>query len=169
MKRLIIGFITGFYLLGCQENETLKDDYTGNEAVYSLQQASDYAVDGTVTFKEKTDGTTDIVVTLSGTEGSSEHPVHLHLGDITKPGADVAALLNPVPGNSGISETNLKMLSDETPITYKQLTDLNACIKIHLASSGPDRDIILAGGNIGTAASTAVSTGRSGIGICNSK
>lgn len=168
MKKLILGFVTAFFLLGCQENENLNDDYTGNEVVYALQQASAYSVDGTVTFKERTDGTTAVIVTLSGTEGNSEHPVHLHLGNITEPGADVAALLNPVLGKSGISETKLSRLSDETPVTYKELIDLNACVKIHLAASGPDRDIILAGGNVGIAAETDVSTGRSGIGICKS-
>lgn len=169
MKKLVLGFATGFYLLGCQENENLREDYTGNEVVYALQQASAYTVDGTVTFKEKIDGTAAIIISLSGTDGNSEHPVHLHMGDIIEPGADVAALLNPVLGKSGVSETNLLRLSDETPISYRQLIDLNACIKIHLAASGPDRDIILAGGNIGLAANTDVSTGRSGIGICNSK
>lgn len=168
MKKLILGFVTAFYMLGCQDNENLNEDYTGNEVVYALQQASAYTVNGTVTFRERTDGATTVVVTLSGTEGNSEHPVHLHLGNITEPGADVAALLNPVLGKSGTSETNLSQLSDETPLTYKQLIDLNACIKIHLAASGPDRDIILAGGNVGLAANTDASTGRSGIGICNS-
>jgi hypothetical protein len=169
MKRLIVGLVIGISLLACQENEGIKSEYTGNEMVYPLQQGSAYAIDGTVTFKEKSDGTASILVSLSGTEGNSEHPVHLHFGDITKPGADVAALLNPVLGKTGTSETNLLRLSDETSITYNQLIDLEASIKIHLAASGPDRDIILAGGNIGVAASRGITTGRSGIGICNSK
>lgn len=168
MKWLILGLAIGASLVACQENENIKSDYSGDETVYPLQQASAYNVNGTVTFKEKCDGSASIIVALSGTEGNIEHPVHLHLGNITAPGADVAALLNPVLGKSGMSETQLLRLADETSITYKQLIDMNACIKVHLAASGPDRDVILAGGNIGLAA-TDLSTGRSGIGICKSE
>lgn len=166
---MVLGLVIAVSLMACQENESFKRDYSGSETVYPLQQASDYTINGTVTFKEECDGTALIVVALSGTEGNIEHPVHLHLGDITATGADVAALLNPVLGKTGISETKLLTLADESPITYKQLINLNACIKVHLAASGPDRDVILAGGNIGSAASTDLSSGRSGIGICSSK
>jgi len=154
MKKLILGLAIGVSLIACQDNESVRNEYTGSETVYSLQQGSAYNVNGTVTFKEKCDGSALVAVAL---------------GNISSPGADVAALLNPVLGSSGISETHLLRLSDETPINYKQLIDLNACIKIHLAASGPDRDIILAGGNIGLAAEDDLSSGRSGIGICKSE
>lgn len=169
MKSLVWVLAGALLLLACQEDDRTNQEFTGNETVYSLQQASDYVVDGTVTFKEKNDGTTVVVVALSGTEGSIEHPVHLHLGNISAPGADVAALLNPVVGKTGLSETTLKQLSNETVVTYKELIKLDACIKVHLASSGPDRDIILAGGNVGSAAVIDPLTGRSGIGVCKSE
>jgi len=168
MKSLVLSIVGGLLMLACQEDDRINQDYTGNETVYALQQGSAYAVDGTVTFKEKTDGSAVVVVALSGTEGSIEHPVHLHLGNIAAPGADVAALLNPVLGKSGMSETTLNLLSDETKITYKELTKMNACIKVHLSASGPDRDIILAGGNVGSAAVIDATSGRLGIGVCKS-
>ena len=40
--------------------------------------------------------------------------------------------------------------------------------KFTLAASGPDRDIVLAGGNIGVASSD-VAGGRAGVGICKSE
>jgi hypothetical protein len=170
MNRLIWGVALGVALIACQDNnEAVKSEFSGNETVYALQQTSDYPVSGSVTFKEKLDGTTKVVVQLSGTEGNIEHPVHLHLGDITKPSVDVAALLTPVLGSTGKSETDLSRLSDESSITYKQILDLNACIKIHLAASGADRDIILSAGNIGVASSTDMSSGRVGIGVCKSE
>lgn len=169
MKRVILGLTIGMALIACQEDESIRSEFSGKETVYSLQPASAYNVNGTVTLKEKCDGSAVIVVALSGTEGNIEHPVHLHLGNIEAPGADIAALLNPVPGKTGMSETTLIRMADETPITYEQLIDLNACIKVHLAASGPDRDVILAGGNIGLAAAQDLSTGRSGIGICRSE
>jgi len=169
MKRLIFALGIGMLAMACQENENISVDTTGNEMVYPLQQASDYAVSGTVTFREKCDGATLVVVSLTGTEGDIEHPVHLHLGDLTASGTDVAALLNPVFGNTGKSETSLRQLADESVVSYRQLIELNACIKVHLSASGPEREIILAGGNVGSAISSDVSGGRSGIGVCKSE
>ena len=168
MKRIALALFVGAAVTACQENENISVDTTGNEMVYPLQQASDYAINGTVRVREKCDGSSIVTVSLTGTEGDIEHPVHLHLGNISEPGADVVALLNPVLGSTGQSETLLKQLSDETQITYRQLIDLNACIKVHLAASGPDRDIVLAGGNIGVASSD-MAGGRAGVGICKSE
>jgi hypothetical protein len=168
MKSIVLALFVGAVITACQESENISVDTTGNEMVYPLQQASDYAISGTVSVREKCDGSSIVTVSLTGTEGDIEHPVHLHLGNISEPGADVVALLNPVLGSTGQSETLLKQLSDETQITYRQLVDLNACIKVHLAASGPDRDIVLAGGNIGVASSD-VAGGRAGVGICKSE
>ncbi len=120
-----------------------------------------------VTFREKLDGTTLITVELDGTSGNIQHPVHLHLGNISVDGSDVAALLTPVTGSTGKSETIITQLSDDSKVSYAQLIALDACIKVHLAASGPDKDIILAGGNIGKAASD--DAGRVGFGSCKSE
>ncbi len=171
MKKLIyVLFLSGFGVFtSCQDSGTVEEsDFTGNEASYALQAGSTYPISGTATFKEKRDGSTLIVVTVSGTEGDLQHPVHLHLGNIGAPPADISALLNPVFGKSGLSETTLNKLADESSISYKQLIDLNACIKIHLSSSGPDKDVILAAGNIGEAAAD-VSGGRIGNSTCKSE
>lgn len=168
MKKVFAGFVAIVVLVGCQENEPIQTDFTGNEMVYPLQAGSVYQISGTATFKERKDGNTSITIALTGTEGSIEHPVHLHLGDISAPGAEVAALLNPVLGSTGKSETTFTMLADETAVSYKQLVDLNACIKIHLAASGPDRDIILAGGNIGSAEGARIAASDQ-IGLCKSE
>jgi hypothetical protein len=168
MKKVILGVFAGALLMACQENESISVETTGNEMVYPLQKASDYDISGTVSIKEKCDGSSIVVVSLTGTEGDIEHPVHLHLGNVGEANSDVAALLNPVIGSTGQSETLLKHLSDETQVTYRQLLDLNASIKVHLAAIGPERDIILAAGNIG-AASADVAGGRAGVGICKSE
>lgn len=168
MKKVIAGMVLMAMFWGCQESETLETDLTGNEIVYALQAGSlNYpAIAGTATFREKKDGSTVISISLTGTEGTIQHPVHLHLGSLTTPDADVAALLTPVLGSSGKSETTLTLLADENTITYNQLVNLDACIKIHLAETGPDRDIILAGGNIGKS-SAAKTSDR--IAICKSE
>ncbi len=167
MKKVIWAFAATFSFLACQENENAKSEFTGNETTYALQAGSTYNISGTVIFKEKVGGSTLAVVNLTGTEGNLQHPVHLHLGEISTPGTDVAALLNPVLGETGISETLITKLADETEITYSQIIALEACVKIHLAAAGPERDIILAGGNIGSAKGSI--SGRQDIGICKSE
>ncbi len=155
-------------LLGCQKSEVVTS-FTGNEATYALQQGSNFAVSGTIVFKERKDGKVTAVVQITGTDGDSRLPVHLHLGDISKPGVDIALLLNPVSASTGKSETTFNKLSDESPIDYAQLTSLVACIKIHRGDSGPDRDIILAAGNIGAAVTQPASNGRTGVAVCKSE
>jgi hypothetical protein len=163
----LIGFLGVLFILtSCQEGENASD-FTGAETTYALQQGSEYMVYGTATFKERRDGTTTILVALTGTDGNGKLPVHVHLGEIGRPAAEVAALLNPVTATTGISETTISKLADDSAVSYRDLIKLAACIKIHLSDTGAGRDVILAAGNIGTA--TSASSSRSGIGICKSE
>jgi len=168
MKGWIGAIALSMALLSCQESETVSE-FTGNEVTYALQQTSDFKVSGTVTIKEKKDGTSLVLLQLEGTDGDMKLPVHLHLGDISAPDAEIAALLNPVVASTGISETSLTQLANETKLSYNELIDLEASIKIHLSDVGPERDIILAGGNIGAIASKGIANGRVGIGVCKSE
>lgn len=167
MKKVFWAFAATLSFLACQENESAKSEFTGNETTYALQAGSTYNISGTVTFKEKVGGSTLAAINLTGTEGNLQHPVHLHLGEVSFDGAEVAALLNPVLGKTGVSETIITKLEDETAITYEQIIALQACVKVHLAAAGPERDIILAAGNIGS--SKGVISGRLDIGVCKSE
>jgi hypothetical protein len=168
MKKLGVEVFLLLIAAGCQKSEVVSE-FTGNQATYSLQQGSQYAISGTVIFKERKDGRITAVIQLTGTEGDIKHPVHLHLGDISKPGADVALLMNPVLGKTGMSETTFSTLSDESKIDYQKLTALPACIKIHLGDTGPARDIIIAAGNIGSSFTNSTAGGRLGISVCKSE
>jgi hypothetical protein len=169
MKKLVFALLTAGIFVGCQDNETPEQtEFTGNESSYALLAGSTYPISGTVTFKEKVDGTTLVNVSITGTEGDIQHPVHLHLGNISSPDVDVSALLNPVLGKTGESETLVTQLADESPVTYKQLIALAACVKIHLSEAGPDKNTILAAGNIGASADVP-SNGREGISVCKSE
>lgn len=150
MNRFFVMLFLIVVTISCQEPEPARGEFTGNEMTYALLPASTYPVNGTVIIKEKTDGSSLIRIELSGTEGDIEHPVHLHVGNIETPDAAILALLNPVLGRTGISETNFTHLSDETLVLYEELIHLDASIKVHLAASGPDKDIVLAAGNIGS-------------------
>jgi hypothetical protein len=167
MKKLIAVVFCGMIWVSCQESESISD-FTGTEITYALQPGSQYSVSGSVTIKERRDGSSTVLVSLTGTSGNSKLPVHLHLGDISTPGADVAALLSPVSSKTGLSETKLTQLANETSISYAELISLEACLKIHLSDTGAERDIILAGGNIGESASKAISSGRTAVGVCKS-
>lgn len=167
MKRMIWVVWIGLIVAACQESENTSE-YTGNEVTYALLQGSEYEVSGIVIFRERRDGNTTIEISLTGTNGSDKLPVHLHLGDISEADADVAALLSPVDSKTGKSETVLMRLADETTVAYADLIALEACIKIHLADTGPGRDMILAAGNIGESFTKSVANGRTGIGLCKS-
>nr|PZN53616.1 MAG: hypothetical protein DIU61_09185 [Bacteroidota bacterium] len=144
--------------------------YTGNEISYPLESASVYNMSGTVTFRERVGGTTDVTINLVGNTGTdAKLPVHLHLGDVSEEDAYVAALLQPVDDRTGRSETHLERLANETSIRYADLKNLDACIKIHLSATGEGSKIILAAGNIGSAALAANPAGRRSIGICRSE
>jgi hypothetical protein len=170
IKEILMKKIAGMVMLvalaiACKPNENTSE-FTGNQTVYALQQASQYVVSGTVTFKEKRDGSALLAIDLTGTSGNSKYPVHLHLGDLTTQGASVAALLNPLDGNLGKSETTITQLADETIVTYASLIKLGACVKIHLAESGAGRDVILAAGNVGASATKSSANGRLGVAVC---
>ncbi len=170
MKKCVgLGLLVGVALFSaCQKSEVVSE-FTGNQTTYSLQAASLYPISGTVTFKERKDGAVTISVQLAGTSAGATSPVHLHMGDITTPAASVAALLGPVDGKTGISETRLVQLADETSINYEKLIMLDACVKVHLSDSGAGRDVILAAGNVGIASPKSITGGRQGIAVCKSE
>jgi hypothetical protein len=154
-------------LAGCQKSEVVSE-FTGNQASYGLVQASQYAVSGTVTFKERKDGSTTVAVQLNGTDGTAQLPVHLHMGDVSANGAAIAALLNSADAKTGISSTIISQLADGTKVAYKDLLKLSAYINIHAANSGPESNVILAAGNIGVNGTKASSGARMQIGVCKS-
>lgn len=167
MVRAAIILTLSILVLSCAEPVDVKTDFTGRQQVYALLPGDVYPVTGTAIFKEKKDGTSEVEITLEGTEGTAQYPVHLHLGNIATPSADIFVVLNPVSATTGKATTTVKFLADETPVTYTELTALAACIKIHLAANGPERDIILAGGNVGESAKNA-DGGRLGMSVCKS-
>ncbi|MBL7864504.1 MAG: hypothetical protein JNK10_06495 [Cyclobacteriaceae bacterium] len=169
MKRFGFAILVLLSAWACQPSDAVSD-FTGNETTYDLQAGSTYNVTGTVVFKERKNGTITAVISLNGTDGNAKHPVHLHLGDLSTQDAAVALLLNPVLAKTGKSETTFSALGDQSSITYKKLTELAACIKIHLGDTGAQRDIILAAGDIGVSFTNAHATSRlAGIATCKSE
>jgi len=148
MKNLVFG-ILGVFLISCEDNGSVESDLTGNELSYTLFSGSDFNFDGTVTIKEKRDGTVQLVIDLNGPTDESVFPAHLHFGSFDTPDADLAALLTPVDAKSGESITDLTFLSDDTEVTFKDFESFNGHIKVHL-DDGANQNLILAFGNIGS-------------------
>jgi hypothetical protein len=171
MQKWIIGFLACALLAACNtmDDTPINKDLTGKRMTYTLEPGSTYDIHGTVVIEEKIDGTPLITVSLEGTEGNIEHPVHVHLGDISTPDAAVYANLTPIVGKVGSSATNLHYVANETAISFKDLLRLNACIKVHLSAAGPAKDVVLAGGNIGAAFTKALTSGRTGFSNCKSE
>jgi hypothetical protein len=161
------------FTLGCSQNDPIvegESDFTGREITYALESASEFNISGTAVIKEKRDLSTDIVVTLNKTfQQNAQFPVHLHLGDVSTDNADIAASLQPVEATRGVSETLLTILADESKVTFDDISRMNACIKIHLSASGPEKDVVLAAGNIGQAFNKNLEGGRLKIGLCKSE
>lgn len=157
-------------LAACQPaaNDVVSD-FTGNETTYDLQSGSSHGVTGTIVFKERKDGQITSNIQLKGTNGTQQHPVHLHLGNLSTPDADIALLLTPVDASTGRSTTLISQLADESTLTYAQLANLEASVKIHLGDVGADRDVILAAGDIGMSFTKANPSGRTGIATCKSE
>jgi len=154
----------------CQPEENdIVSEFTGNETTYDLQSGSTHGVTGTIVFKERRDGQITAQVQLRGTGGTAAHPVHLHLGNLSTPDAEIALLLTPVNASTGRSATLIYRLADESILTYSKLKDLEAAVKIHLGDVGDDRNVILAAGNVGLSFKKANPSGRVGIAACKSE
>jgi len=169
MRRVLLFAATLLTIVSCSDTNTADEqEYTGREIAYDLYQASDFPISGTVTFKERTDKSVEILVSLSGTEGGVYHPVHLHSASISTPDAEIAVLLDDLYGKTGVSKSVITKLADESDFTFDQVANYYGSIKVHLSSFGEGKDVVLAGGNIGSAVQSN-STGRVSIAICKSE
>ena len=173
MKRItLLLLLAGIIAVSCskQENEAADQKYTGREVTYSLYQASDYPTSGKIVFKELTGGKVEVDVQLSGTEGDATHPVHLHYGNLQTVDAGIAANFNDVKASTGLSETVVTNLNDDTPLTFEKIENFDGSVKVHLAATGPGEEVILAAGNIGI--NKGLDSGREGrvsVTVCKSE
>ena len=168
MKKYILALIliSSAIVLSCNNNSNQEPSLlTGNTETYTLYQASEYNVDGKVTFSEMKDGNSYITIEITPTEKGLQHPAHIHYLPIEESG-DMAVVLNPVDGETGISSTELKELENGTSISYEELIGLNASVKVHLSATPPDYYTLLVGGNVGAAQSKENPFARFEITVC---
>jgi hypothetical protein len=94
----------------------------------------------------------ELRIEMVGEKGGSDYyfPAHLHFGAYDSPDSPTAFLLNPVNIKDLTSVTQLGALSDGRVLDFESFKKLNGHIKVHLADSGPEYQIILTAGNIGS-------------------
>ncbi|QDH80138.1 hypothetical protein FKX85_14270 [Echinicola soli] len=125
--------------------------YEDNILTYDLHTVStEYGYTGEAIFKEFSNGTgIEVTIQLYGDASEDEYyfPAHLHYGAYEAGAhAGMADMLNNV---------DIRPLRSVTVLEGHSLADLmedDYHIKVHLAASGPEYDVILVAGNVGRAA-----------------
>ncbi len=166
MRKLILAIFVAAGLGACTEQEP--DLYTGQQMEFDLFKSSEFDYNGTLTVKELRDGKLEFDIQLEGAKSTTEYnfPAHLHFGGYDQADAPIAFLLNPVSSKDLASTTVLESLSDGTNLSFEQMKTFDGHVKIHLANEGPDYEVILVAGNVGTNFSTEVGFDASRIAVC---
>ncbi len=154
----IVIFLSLFFLsAGCGINdadETTEDlsdlGVTGNSVTYEIESrniSGFFSPSGQVRFEELNDGSTIISVDIGETISGAQHPVHIR-NNAAIEGGPIVLNLNPVNGDTGLSETIVSNLDDDTPIQYSSLVTFDGHISIDMGE-GEDADV-MASGDIGS-------------------
>jgi len=125
-----------------------QNELTGRTKTYTLAEKDAPGISGNVVFSERVSGESLAKITLTGTPANGSHPAHIHANDAAT-GGGIVYTFPPVDGNTGVSETNIAALDDNTAITYDGILTYDGYINVHL-SSGAGLATIVAQGNIGS-------------------
>lgn len=120
-------------LISCDGDPPDLGDYTGKEVVYLFDGGdSFYAVNGSIIFKEKKNGSLEAEINLNNTQEGGSHPAIIYAGKKASSG-NVLLTLNPVDGNDGKSVTEFSVLDDDSPINFAELLLIDAHARILLS------------------------------------
>ena len=129
MKYLMYAFVAvAPFVISCGDDDD-NSEMELESKTFALDELNDSGVMGTAVFTKVNDSTTNVLVTVEGTEDGNMHPIHIHEGE-PEDGGGVVVALTDVDGATGISETEVTMLSGE-PVTYEQLIAYDGYINIH--------------------------------------
>lgn len=150
-------FILSFIFLwtACSDSSTgnLPDDLTGESITYELNASEDSSVDGTVLFEERVDGDIQVTIGLNGLDEEEEYQLGVYSNTALEEG-DLLIDLQSVEGASGENELIITVDEEGETLTYDDLLEINAHIRVY---SGSDTDTILATADIGGNALTGES------------
>ncbi len=117
---------------------------TGESEAYEISEVTGSGISGTVTFNERINGHTLVVISLTGDASDSNRPTHIHTGSTVNPGGIAIHLTNV---KNGSSKTNITEFNDGTAVTYDELIAYEGYVNVHNAEG--DLATLVAQGNIG--------------------
>lgn len=123
-----------------------QNELTGESKEYMLNSVAIAEIDGTATFFERVNGEALAIIMLNNTPADGMHPGHIHANSAEE-GGDILFTFNPVIGATGISETNVAALADDSSFGYAEVLTVDGYINIHLSTE--DLGTLVAQGNIG--------------------
>ncbi|REG79462.1 hypothetical protein [Algoriphagus antarcticus] len=171
MRALMFGImILSVGLSSCSEEIVEPKDYTGRELRYTLYQSSDFDYTGTVTVREYPDEGIELNIQLDwdGSRNSDiNFPAHLHFGSYDTPDAPMAFMLAPVNSMTLLSQTRIEQLTDGSNLNFESFQNFEGHVKVHLDSEGPDYNVILVAGNVGSTLNNAEQFDASQMTICS--
>ncbi|WP_323832064.1 CHRD domain-containing protein [Algoriphagus sp. D3-2-R+10] len=124
-----------------------QNELTGESKSYVLDEKDVPGINGTVTFRERMNGTTLAILEVENTIPDSSHPAHIHANS-AEVGGGIVVTFTPVDGTTGMSMTNVEALDDMTAITYDDLLTYDGYVNVHLSMA--QLGVIVAQGNIGS-------------------
>ncbi|SFU12419.1 hypothetical protein SAMN04489724_4110 [Algoriphagus locisalis] len=150
MRNVILVLLVLIGFGSCSESD--QDLYTGQKLDFQLYKASDFDYSGTFSVRELIDGNLEVTIQLVGerSTAATTFPAHLHYGSYTDPDAPMAVMLTPVSGADLLSKTVLGTLMDGTKLSFEDMKTFDGHVKVHLANEGPDYEVILVAGNVGS-------------------
>lgn len=123
------------------------NELTGASVSYQLNEVDVPGIQGTATFYQRQNGTSLAVIELENAVPGASYPSHIHENDVATTGP-IIFTFNDVDGDTGISETNVELLNDDTPFGYDQVVSVNGYINVHLSDT--QLNVLVAQGNIGS-------------------
>ena len=120
----------------------------GNRVTYRLDEADVPGIKGYITLRDAGIMGVEAFIRLENTIPGVMHPVHIHKGLFGQNG-DRAKTLNPVNGDTGISQTYFSQMDNGEPAIFDDLVN-NHEYYVGPHYSMDDMDTVIAVGNIGT-------------------
>jgi ferredoxin-fold anticodon binding domain-containing protein len=166
MKKSFLILTSLVLIFGCATDNLEKEVASIS---YDLHQSSDFNFGGKATFNQLNNSTVELVIQLTGQKSDLPYyySAHLHFGSLDSQDASIAHHLSPVDSRSLQSRTILGNLSNGSKLAFDDIINFDGHIKVHLADQGPDYQVILVSGNIGSNDNSLAAFNAENLKICS--
>lgn len=132
LKMTALAFVASAFAFSCSDDDDNKNNapgFTGETHTYTLVEEGNSNISGTAQFRERTDGSMVVTVDLDGTTSGQSYPVYIRTNAANQTGTTIVQL-EPVNGETGMSQTILDERDNGTSFTYDDLMALNGTLVI---------------------------------------